>query len=120
MSRKVRTKRVYETPAAEDGTRVLVDRIWPRGLRKRSAAIDLWLKEIAPSTGLRKWYGHKPERWAEFKKRYQAELVNRGVELKQLAALIRKGPVTLVYAARDGERSNAEALKQYLARRRAS
>ena len=117
MSGKVRTKRVYEDASPRDGTRVLVDRIWPRGLRKESASVDLWLKEIAPSTELRKWYGHNPERWAEFKKRYETELADHTDELKQLIALARKGPVTLLFAAHDGERSNAEVLKQYLGRR---
>jgi uncharacterized protein YeaO (DUF488 family) len=117
MSGKVRTKRVYEEASPRDGTRVLVDRIWPRGLRKESASVDLWLKEIAPSTELRKWYGHNPERWMEFKKRYETELADHTDELKQLIALARKGPVTLLFAAHDGERSNAEVLKQYLGRR---
>ena len=117
MSGKVRTKRVYEDASPRDGTRVLVDRIWPRGLRKESASVDLWLKEIAPSTELRKWYGHNSERWAEFKKRYETELADHTDELKQLIALARKGPVTLLFAAHDGERSNAEVLKQYLGRR---
>jgi uncharacterized protein YeaO (DUF488 family) len=117
MSGKVRTKRVYEEASPRDGTRVLVDRIWPRGLRKESASVDLWLKEIAPSTELRKWYGHNPERWAEFKKRYETELADHTDELKQLIALARNGPVTLLFAAHDGERSNAEVLKQYLGRR---
>ena len=114
---RFRVKRVYEPAANDDGTRVLVDRLWPRGLSKEKARIDLWLKEIAPSTELRKWYGHNSERWAEFKKRYETELADHTDELKQLIALARKGPVTLLFAAHDGERSNAEVLKQYLGRR---
>lgn len=113
---KIRTKRAYEPPAARDGMRVLVDRLWPRGLRKESASIDLWLKEIAPSNALRQWYGHKPERWPEFKKRYRAELADHKAERKTLVGLIRKRTVTLVYAAHDGEHSNAEVLRQVLAR----
>jgi len=117
MSSKIMTRRVYEPPSPEDGTRVLVDRIWPRGLSKERASIDLWLKEIAPSTALRKWYGHEPERWPEFRKRYQAELAGHEAELKELIGFARKGALTLLYAAHDGERSNAEVLKEYLARR---
>jgi len=117
MNDRVMTKRVYEPASPRDGTRVLVDRIWPRGLRKEAGTLDLWLKEIAPSTELRKWYGHEPERWPEFKRRYEKELADRQAELEKLAGLVRKGPVTLLYAARDGERSNAEVLRQYLARR---
>jgi len=117
MNPQVMTKRVYAPASPQDGTRVLVDRIWPRGLRKESAALDLWLKEIAPSTELRKWYGHRPERWSEFKTRYEKELAHRQAELEKLIGLVRDGPVTLLYAAHDGERSNAEALRQYLRRR---
>lgn len=117
MKSQVMTKRVYEPASPQDGTRVLVDRIWPRGFRKEAGALDLWLKEIAPSTELRKWYGHKPERWPEFKRRYEEELADRQAELQNLKGLVRKGPVTLLYAAHDGERSNAEVLRQYLARR---
>lgn len=114
MSRQVRIKRVYEPASPEDGVRVLVDRIWPRGLRKDAASLDLWLKGIAPSTALRQWYGHKPDRWPEFKRRYEEELAGHQAELDELVRLVRKGPVTLLYAARDGERSNAAVLKQYL------
>ena len=117
MRRKIMTRRVYEPPSPEDGTRVLVDRIWPRGLSKERASIDLWLKEIAPSTALRKWYGHEPERWPEFRKRYQAELAGNKAELEELIGFARKGALTLLYAAHDGERSNAEVLKEYLVRR---
>jgi len=96
---------------------VLIDRIWPRGLRKEAASLDLWLKDIAPSTELRKWYGHKPERWPEFRKRYDEELAGHKAELAELAELIRKGPVTLLYATHDAELSNAKVLQQHLARR---
>lgn len=114
---EIRTKRVYEPASPSDGTRVLVDRIWPRGLRKEDAALSLWLKEIAPSTTLRKWYGHDPQRWPEFKTRYEKELAGRRTELEELMRLARAGPVTLLYAAHDGERSNAEVLKRYVSRR---
>ena len=117
MKHRISTKRIYEPPAPDDGTRVLVDRIWPRGFSKQAAALDLWLKEIAPSTGLRKWYGHKPERWPEFEKRYESELAHHHAELDQLAALARKGSVTLLFAAHDAERSNAEVIKRHLSRR---
>ncbi|WP_395698726.1 DUF488 domain-containing protein [Methylocella sp.] len=121
MSCKIGVKRVYEPPAAADGMRVLVDRLWPRGLRKDAASIDLWLKEVAPSAALRKWYGHEPERWPEFRKRYEAELDERQADVETLLRLAREGPLTLLYAARDGERSNAEVLwerlEQRLARR---
>ena len=117
MSRQVHIKRVYEPASPDDGARVLVDRIWPRGLRKESASLDLWLKDIAPSTELRKWYGHKPERWPEFKRRYEEELAHHQAELEKLIGLTRKGPVTLLYAAHDGERSNAEVLNRYLTQR---
>lgn len=117
MSCKIGLKRVYEPPAAADGMRVLVDRLWPRGLRKEAASIDLWLKEVAPSAELRKWYGHEPERWPEFRKRYEAELDERQAEVDALLRLAREGPLTLLYAARDGERSNAEVLRERLAQR---
>jgi|SRR5690606_457838 len=119
MARKSRihVKRVYDEPAKTDGTRVLVDRIWPRGIRKEEAAIDEWLKEIAPSTELRKWFGHAAERWDEFRKRYQAELAANEDAVERLLELCRKGDVTLVYAARDEEHNNARVIKELLERR---
>jgi uncharacterized protein YeaO (DUF488 family) len=114
VSRKIRVKRVYEPPAAEDGTRVLVDRLWPRGISKADAALDLWIKEIAPSAALRKWFGHEPERWAEFKKRYARELDGNPDAVAELRAALKRGAVTLLFAAHDAERNNAEALRQYL------
>jgi uncharacterized protein YeaO (DUF488 family) len=107
-------KRIYEPPSAEDGARILVDRIWPRGITKEAAALDLWLKDIAPSTDLRKWYGHEVEKWPEFRKRYKAELTAHKSELEQLIGFAQKGAVTLLYAAHDAEHSNAEVLKEYL------
>jgi len=111
----IHTKRVYDEPAGDDGYRVLVDRIWPRGVAKESAHVDLWLKDVAPSTGLRKWFGHRPERWGEFKKRYRHELDGEtaSVALAQLLASKNK-TITLLYAAKDTEHNNAIALSEYL------
>lgn len=111
---KLHLKRAYDPPAQSDGERILVDRIWPRGVSKEKASIDLWLKEIAPSTELRRWYGHKPERWQEFRQRYYTELKQRPEVVAQLREELRKGPVTLVFGAKDVEHSNAEALREYL------
>lgn len=109
-------KRVYEQAEAEDGTRVLVDRLWPRGLRKDKADIDLWAKDVAPSTALRRWFGHKPERWEEFEKRYRAELAapEAQPQVDALRAMSRKRRVTLLYAARDESMNNAVVLRDYL------
>jgi uncharacterized protein YeaO (DUF488 family) len=116
MSRQsaVRIKRVYDPPESSDGTRVLVDRVWPRGLSKDRAAVDLWLKEIAPTTELRVWFGHDPARWKEFQARYRAELKNQSGVVDELRALIRKGKVTLLYGARDEAHNNAVVLAAYL------
>ncbi|MBU6444020.1 MAG: DUF488 domain-containing protein [Alphaproteobacteria bacterium] len=110
----IRLKRIYEPAAANDGTRVLVDRLWPRGLPKSKAEIDLWLKEIAPSGALRQWFGHDPRRWSEFRKRYKAELASASEELKRLRHLARQGRLTLLYGARDGEHNQAVVLKEVL------
>jgi uncharacterized protein YeaO (DUF488 family) len=110
----VRVKRVYEKPAKGDGHRVLVDRLWPRGLTKREAQIDEWLKEIAPSTALRKWYKHDPDKWKEFKKKYAVELDERRQQLGKLAGEARKRTVTFLFSARDIERNNAVALREYI------
>ena len=108
-------KRAYDPPAASDGERVLVDRIWPRGVAKADAKIDLWLKDVAPSTTLRKWFGHDPARWPAFRERYRAELAHNAA-LATLAALVHaKGRVTLVYAARDTQHNNAVVLRDVLA-----
>ena len=109
-----RLKRIYDNPAKADGRRVLVDRVWPRGLTKEEAQIDDWMKEIAPSTRLRKWFGHDPARWMEFKKRYAAELKGQREQVKQLAQQARKGTVTLLFGAKDIEHNNAVALKKYI------
>jgi len=109
-----RFKRVYDNPAKADGWRVLVDRVWPRGLTKEKAQIDDWLKEIAPSASLRKWFGHDPGRWTEFKKRYAAELKTRREQVEQLAQQARKRTVTLLFGAKDIAHNNAVALKEFL------
>lgn len=107
-------KRVYEPAADSDGQRVLVDRLWPRGVRKEDARLDEWLKEIAPSDELRKWFGHDPERWTEFQKRYREELKGKGEALEQLRALTAKGKVTLLFGAHDEKHNNAVVLADYL------
>lgn len=115
MKTALRIKRVYEAPAKEDGTRVLVDRIWPRGLSKQQAAIDEWMKEIAPSSALRSWFGHDPQRWPQFHERYFKELGSSADTVSRLVALMSDRPVTLLFAARDTERNNAVALAEYIA-----
>jgi uncharacterized protein YeaO (DUF488 family) len=110
----LKLKRAYETASKADGTRVLVDRLWPRGVSKKAARIDLWLKDIAPSTELRKWFGHDPEKWSQFKKKYFRELDANADAVDQLRKLIRGGTVTLVYGAKDEEHNDAVALKEYL------
>ena len=107
-------KRVYEKPAKNDGTRVLIDRLWPRGLKKEEADIDYWMKEIAPSDMLRKWFAHKEERWQEFKSRYLKELKEKNELLEQLMDLGKNKKVTLLYAAKDEERNNAQVLLEIL------
>jgi uncharacterized protein YeaO (DUF488 family) len=112
---KLNIKRVYDAADATDGKRILVDRLWPRGLTKEKAKVDLWLKEIAPSSGLRKWFGHDPEKWDEFKKRYSKELQ----ENKETVSILKeqlKGTVTLVYGAKDELHNDAVLLKEYLSR----
>ena len=110
----VRLKRAYEPQAPSDGTRILVDRLWPRGVSKAAAAIDQWIKEIAPSTALRKWFGHDPARWREFRRRYAAELRERPDELRALRDQAKRGPVTLVYSAHDEAHNDALVLRDIL------
>lgn len=110
----IQLKRAYETSSESDGYRVLVDRLWPRGISKLDAMIDLWLKEIAPSNDLRKWFGHDPAKWDEFRKRYAQELDNRTEIVKQLADLVEEQPVTLIYGAKNEQFNQAVALKEYL------
>lgn len=118
----VRLKRVYETPAAGDGYRILVDRLWPRGLTKAAARVDLWMKDVAPSADLRRWYHADLDRWPEFRRRYKAELA-AGAALEELRAIIRErsrgdgGGVTLVFGARDPERNHALVLLEALSAR---
>lgn len=114
MRTTIRLKRAYDAPAPGDGCRVLVDRLWPRGITKEAAHIDLWLKEIAPSAELRKWFQHDPARWEEFRRRYQHEIENHPEALTQLQAEVHKGPVTLVYGAKDQAHNNAAALKEFV------
>jgi uncharacterized protein YeaO (DUF488 family) len=114
----VRLRRAYETPSREDGLRVLVDRLWPRGLSKEGAAIDLWCKELAPSTELRRWFGHDPARWDEFRRRYEEELSRQSSLLDELRQNAAGGRLTLVYAARDETHNQAVVLRDILARRR--
>jgi uncharacterized protein YeaO (DUF488 family) len=111
---KIRLKRVYEPPSGDDGCRILVERLWPRGVSKDAAAIDLWLKEIAPSPELRKWYAHDTTRWEEFRKKYRAELDRSGDWLEDLKHRLRGGPVTFVFAAKDEEHNSALVLKEFL------
>lgn len=112
----VRLKRAYEPASPEDGMRVLVDRLWPRGLRKADAAVDRWMKDIAPSTELRQWFGHDPERWAEFRRRYVRELQQHTMAIGELRELARHRTVTLVFSARDEEHNDAVALRDVLLR----
>ncbi|MDX6750717.1 DUF488 family protein [Geminicoccaceae bacterium 1502E] len=114
----VAVKRAQEEPARNDGQRVLVDRIWPRGIARKDLRLDGWLKELAPSSGLRKWFGHDPEKWDEFKKRYERELEEQEKAVGELAERAVHGRLTLVFAARDTEHNNAVALKEHLERRR--
>jgi len=114
IANRVRLKRAYEAPASVDGTRVLVDRLWPRGVKKENAGIDEWMKEIAPSTELRKWFAHDPERWPEFRRRYRTEIRTHSGELRHLRELARKGNLTLIYAARDEAHNDAVVLRDLL------
>jgi uncharacterized protein YeaO (DUF488 family) len=107
-------KRIYDPPSASDGRRVLVDRLWPRGVSRDEAKVDEWLKEIAPSDELRMWFGHDPAKWAEFRTRYRRELKPHGELLDRLRAEAHKGPVTLLFAAKDEEHNNAVVLKELL------
>ena len=118
LSERVKLKRAYESPVVGDGKRVLVDRLWPRGVRKTEAAIDYWMKELAPSTELRKWFGHDPARWDEFRRRYAAEVHEHRDELDQLRNLMQTGAVTLVYSAHDEAHNDAVVLREILLRHR--
>ncbi len=110
-------KRAYDPPAKSDGRRILVDRVWPRGIAKDDLQIEAWLKDLAPSTELRKWFGHDPTKWNEFRKRYARELEQHSDALEELVEEARAGHVTLVYSAKDTEHNNAVALREHLERR---
>lgn len=116
MKRKpdIRIKRIYEKPDADDGFRVLVDRLWPRGLKKEAAALDAWHRELAPSDALRRWFGHDVARWPEFRRRYVAELRDKGEALEALRALARERRLTLLFAARDEAHNDAVVLREVL------
>jgi uncharacterized protein YeaO (DUF488 family) len=114
-SHEIRIRRVYDPPERGDGARVLVDRLWPRGLSKDKAGLAAWLKDIAPSAELRAWFGHDPERFAEFSQRYRAELAGNEAAVDELRSLIAKGPVTLLYGAHDEAHNNAVVLADWLA-----
>jgi len=111
---RIALKRVYEPAHPDDGCRILVERLWPRGLTRSDAAIDLWAKEVAPSPALRKWFDHEPEKWAEFKRRYFVELRDNDEALAPIRAKLRAGPVSFVFASRETRFNNAVALKQFL------
>lgn len=114
IAEHVRLKRAYEAADESDGTRILVDRLWPRGVKKVDAAIDHWAKDIAPSTELRKWFGHDPDRWQEFRARYGAEVKAHPEQLDELKDLARRGTITLVYSAHDQVHNDAVALREFL------
>jgi uncharacterized protein YeaO (DUF488 family) len=110
----IQLKRAYEAPDPADGRRILVERLWPRGVTRQAAALDAWVKDVAPSPELRKWYAHEPEKWPEFQRRYRAELEQNAAGLGTLREAMGSGPVTFVYAASDPERNSARLLRDYL------
>lgn len=110
----IKIKRIFDTPLKDDGKMLLVDRLWPMGINKEKAKIDEWLKDIAPSDELRKWFSHEPSRWQEFRKRYKKELEERGELLERLRGEAEKGDITLLYAAKDREHNNAVVLKEVI------
>jgi len=114
---RILIKRVYESPAKSDGFRVLVDRLWPRGLSKKDAHIDLWLREIGPSAALRQWFNHAPVRWTEFRRRYHAELKKKTALLATITEQAKTRPVTLIYSAKDEQHNQAVALRSFLLKR---
>lgn len=116
----IKLKRAYDRPNADDGTRVLIDRLWPRGVRKVDAAIDQWIKDIAPSTSLRKWFGHDPARWQEFRHRYAAEVHEQPETLNELRNMARRGQITLVFSAHDELHNDAVVLRDILLGRQVS
>jgi uncharacterized protein YeaO (DUF488 family) len=115
--KQARVKRAYEEPAHDDGVRILVERLWPRGLAKSTAHVDLWLKDLAPSSALRRWFNHEPTNWAEFRRRYASELDTKLGAIAALRGAVRRGPVTLLSSAPNAKLNHAVALQAYLARR---
>ena len=113
----IRIKRTYDPPARSDGRRVLVERLWPRGMKKKSLAADAWMKEVAPSTELRKWFDHRVERWEEFRRRYRSELDDNPAAWEPIAEAAKAGSLTLLYSAHDTEHNGAAVLRDYLADR---
>ncbi len=111
---KITIKRAYDPPSSADGVRILVDRLWPRGVSKESLEMDMWLKDVAPSAELRKWFGHDPERWPEFKRRYIAELKQNAAACEAIVAAARKHHVTLLFGAKDLEHNNAVVLRDFI------
>jgi len=116
QSENVKLKRAYEPPSRSDGTRVLIDRLWPRGMKKTEVKIDEWMKDIAPSTELRKWFAHEPARWPEFRRRYEAEVLEHPEQILRLRMLARKGALTLVFSAHDEEHNDAVVLRELILR----
>jgi len=114
----IKLKRAYDPPSKSDGQRILVERLWPRGVSKEKANVQLWLKEIAPSAELRKWYKHDVSKWEEFQRRYRDELGKKGEMIKEIEGMAAKGPVTFVYAARDESHNSALVLKRYIESRK--
>jgi uncharacterized protein YeaO (DUF488 family) len=114
MREMIKIKRIYDPPASGDGKRILIDRLWPRGLKKEDAKIDEWLRELAPSTELRKWFGHDPEKWVEFKRRFFSELRGRRDLADNIAKAARKGTVTLLFASKEERFNNAAAVKEFI------
>lgn len=114
LSANIKLKRAYEAAGRGDGTRVLIDRLWPRGVKKSDAKIDEWMKDIAPSTTLRKWFGHDPDRWQEFRRRYEGEIRQHPDQLERLRSLARHGMLTLVFSAHDEKHNDAVVLRELI------
>jgi len=114
----IKIKRIYQTPAAGDGFRILVDRLWPRGLSKEKAKVDLWLKDISPSNELRKWYSHDPAKWAEFKRKYLKEIEGKKLELDLLRQKAKSGIITFLFSSKEEKLNNAAALKEFVESKR--
>jgi len=114
--KQLQIKRIYEAPSLDDGVRILIDRLWPRGVKKEDAHLDYWFKEIAPDPGLRKWFGHEPERFEEFSKKYTGELEHQTTQIKQIKDMLKTQNVTLLYAAKSPEVNHAIVLKNFIMR----